>query len=513
MYTGAKLKTRKNTKGPYRFDVTDFHGMSLIKRFICGLFLSLLLSRVGFAAPSTATRIGGLNFSSPVEGMVTSIYWNPAALGLATGTRVFLDGTLRLTHLQAERQPIDPSTGTPYSGPGALSFEKEKYHSMAPDLFFGLSTNLGSDSVVLGVAVYTPYAELDRFAGGTLPGSDGSLRYHKVSMDWFNIYVSPVVSVKLHRRFYVGVGLSYVRSVLNMSFYRDRTIRETYKPGNEDDYRVEDPYRSEMVDLSATDNSLTFSGGAVLILPQNIRLGVAYRSKALGLERSNVEASGRVSVSRYDESAPGWVDIKGRAKVYYVLPDSLSIGAAWNPDEKWDLNLHFEWVHFSVHSDILFKFSGNEFRAENMGNWDLNFHHYRGFNDVWRVQLGGAYKPWKGLRMGGGLMYESALVDKKWVNAAAVDNHKLDLLLTIEWYPHKNVSLHFGYAISFMGRVAGGGSGFDPTRTTSCVTNRVDIVWNEDCNYVDSGKGLPSAAGDYWKLVHRIGFGIGYHYY
>ncbi len=482
--------------------------------WIASTFFTLsLVSRVAFAAPSTAARIGGLNFSSPVEGMVTSIYWNPAALGLATGTRVFLDGTLRMTHFQAKRDSIDPSTGAPFSGPGALSFEKERYLSMAPDVFFGFSTNLGSDSVVLGVAVYTPYAELDRFAGRDPPGLDAPLRYHKVRMDWFNIYVTPAVSVKLHRRFYVGVGLSYVRSVFNMSFYRDRTIRETYKPGNEDDYRVEDPHRTEMVDLNATDNSLTFSAGALLILPRDIRLAIAYRSKALGLERSNVEASGRVAVSRYDESASDWVDIKGRAKVFYVLPDSLSIGAAWNPNEKWELNLHFEWIHFSVHNDLHFKFSSNEFRAENMGNWDLNFHHYRGFNDIWRVQVGTAFKARKNLRVGGGLMYESSLVDKKWVSAAAVDNHKLDLLLTIEWFPHKSVSLHFGYAVSFMGRLSGAGTGFDPTRTTACVTNRVDIVWNEDCNYVDSGKGLPSAAGDYWKLVHRIGFGIGYHYY
>jgi len=494
--------------------ISGFFGSLRLKAFVFSLLLLLVFPcSMTHATPIPSTRIGGLNFSSPVEGMVTSIYWNPAALGLIGGTRVFIDGTLRMTQLQGRRKSIDPSTGTPYSGPNALSFEKETYLSLTPDLFFGLATDMGSDSVVLGVAVYTPYAELDRFRGEDLPGREASFRYHKVSMDWFNIFISPVVSVKFHRRFYAGVGLSYVRSVLNMSFYRDRTIRDTYKPGNEEDYTVEDPMRSEFVDLQTVDNSLTFNLGVLFVLPGDVRLGLAYRSKALGLERSNVESSGRVSVSRHDDPSEGWVNIEGRAKVYYVLPDSLSIAARWSPKEKWDLDLTFEWIHFSVHQNIHFKFSGNEFRAANMGNWDVNFHHFRGFEDVWRVQAGTIYKPLKNIRLGGALMYESALVEKKWVNPATVDNHKIDMLFSFEWYPHKSVSLHMGYSISIMPPVDVSISGFDPSRTTSCVTNRVDIIWNEDCGYVDSGKGLPSAAGKYWKLIHRVGFGVGYHYY
>ena len=318
------------------------------------------------------------------------------------------------------------------SGPGVVSFDKETLLSMTPDAFFGFATDLGSDSVVLGVAVYTPFAELDRFPGSKVPGDDASQRYHRVSVDWFNIFISPVVSVKFHRRFYVGVGLTYVRSILNMSFYRDRTIRETYKPGNEDDYVVEDPMRGERVSIEAADNSVTFNLGVLVILPGEVSVGLAYRSKALGLERSNVEASGKVTVTRHDESEGGWKDVSGRAKVYYVLPDSLSLGVGWSPHKKWELDLNLEWVHFSVHKNIHFKFSGNQFRAANMGNWDVNFKHYRGFEDVWRIHAGAAYRPLENLRLGGSVGFESAATEEKWVNAAAVDAHKAEFLLTLD---------------------------------------------------------------------------------
>jgi long-subunit fatty acid transport protein len=444
--------------------------------------------------------------------MVTSIYWNPAALGMLSGTHVFVDGTLRITHGTVTRRSINPATGRPSVGGAAVSFDAQDFVNLTPDCFFGFSTDLGSDSVVLGVALYTPFAEMERFGGKTIPGADAPLRYHRVKVDWFNLFVSPVVAVKFHKRFLVGVGLSYVRSIMNMSFYRDRTLRETYQP-TATEYTVEDPLRSEKVVFEAAENSVTFNLGVVVRLPAKITLGAAYRSKALGLERSDIEASGKVRVTRFDEDVGKWTEVAGRAKVYYALPDSFVFGAGWKVQPQWQLNLSLEWLHYAVHKDIHFKFSGNAFRAAAMGNWDVNFRHYRGFNDVWRVNAGAAYKPIKTLRVGGGVRYESTAVKKKWVNPAAMDGHKADFLFTAEWYPHRSVSIHLGYSVILTAPLDVKHSGFDPAKTTSCVTNQVDIVWNDDCNAVNAGKGLPTAAGKYWFVTHKVGLGVAYHYW
>jgi long-subunit fatty acid transport protein len=257
---------------------------------------------------------------------------------------------------------------------------------------------------------------------------------------------------------------------------------------------------------------VTFNAGIMVVLPGDVKLGAAYRSKALGLERTNIEASGQVKVTRYDQDVGRWVDVEGRVKLYYELPDSVVVGAEWRPTKEWELDIGFEWLHFSVHKDIQFKLSGNEFRAANMGNWDVNFRHYRGFNDVWRVQVGGAYHPIKGLRLGGALLYESAAVDPKWVNAAAMGGHKLGAMLSAEWYPHRSVSLHVGYGVQLTPPVDVSPSGYDPSLMTSCITNQVDIIWNDECNQVSEGKGMPTAAGDYWFITHKVGLGVAYHY-
>jgi long-subunit fatty acid transport protein len=471
-------------------------------------FLTFAPTRTVSAAPVATPRIGGLNFSSPVEDMVTSIYWNPAAIGLVRGTHVFLDFTARLSHGRVSRASIDPATGEPGAG---LSFPKKDFFFWTPDGFGGVCTDLGSESVTIGVAVYTPFAEMERYGGDTIPGLNAQLRYHRTSSDWFNLYVTPVVGVKFHRRFLAGVGLSYVRSIVKMSFYRDRTIREDYQPDTPN-YRVEEPSRSERVRIDATDNSLGFNVGLMFRLPREIDIGFAYRSKALGVGRQNVEAKGVAEVTRY-EDGQGWHTIKGRGRMFYVLPDSVSAAVEWRPRKQWELDLNMEWLHFSVHKDLLFKMSGNAFRAAQMGNWDVNFRHHRGFNDVWRVQVGAAYKPSEKLKVGGAVMYESTAVDTKWVNASAIDEHKVDILLAVRWRPHPSVSLRFGYSLVVIPLVSVNNSGFHPSLTTDCVTGQVDIVWNEACAGVKEGKGLPTAAGDYWLMVHKIGASVAYHYW
>ncbi len=462
------------------------------------------------AAPMATPRVGGLTLSSPTAASLTSLYWNPAALGRMRGTRFLLDGSLRFTNLWVQRSSIDPSTGSPSSGPGSVAFPSSNHLFLTPDCYGALSTDLGGQAIVLGLAVYTPFAEMERFGKNEVPGTSMPLRYHRVRSDWFNLFVTPVVAARLHRRFFVGVGLSYVRSMVRMSFFRDRTIREDYRPESTD-YRVENPMRSELVDLETTDNSFGFTLGVLINLPKRVRVGVAYRSRALGLGRTDIESTGTAKVTRWSEEQ-GWHQVSGRGRVFYDLPDSLSVGVEWQANPRWLLDVSMEWMHFGLHRDLSFKLTGNEFRAEDMANWDVNFKRYRGFRDVWRLQVAGAFRPIEQVRLVASLLLETSALEKKWVNPAAVDNHKLDLLVAVEYTPHPMVTLGLGYSIQAM-LPMDVDSGFDPGATTRCVENKVDIVWSEDCNEVSAGRGLPTASGSYSLLVQKVGFSVGFQYW
>ncbi len=461
------------------------------------------------AAPLENARYGGLYVGSSVEPHPANILRNPAAIGMLTGTHIYLDGTLRLDHGRVRRSAIRSDTGNP--GPGAdLSFGSERYTHLTPDGYFGLTTDLGSNLVVIGVALLTPFAEWQRYAGAVAnpnPSQESSLRYHRIESQWFHLFVSPVVAIRAHKRFFIGLGMSYVRSMLNMVFARDRNLRDGSVPP------YEEGLATERVHIQGAENSFCFNLGLVFRLPWNIDVGISYRSRVVGVDQSNVRAEGSAKVTRWDGDAGAWRTYKGRARTAYDLPDALTLGAKW-AYRSWDFGFGFEWSRWSEHEDIKFTLTGNEFRGEaGMANWDVSFKHYRGFQDVFRLSLSAAKRWGKKLKITVGAMYESTAVPKEWVNPAAMDGHKLDLAVGLVWRPHKSVGIYVGYGVILAPDVVASQSGFDPGHVVRCVEDRVDILWSENCRRTTEGRGLPSAAGRYWMMTHRFGLGVSYDYW
>ncbi len=476
----------------------------------------ILLAPAARATPLENTHVGGVNRGSVVEPHPASIAHNPAAIGLLKGTHVFLDGTVRLETGRIRRAPIDSSTGVPPAGSaeGDLRFERERYAHFTPDLYLGATSDLGTDRVVLGVAVFTPFGELQRFADPTdraPPNGDASLRYHRIRSEWFHLFVLPVVAVKLHERLRIGLGFGYVRSMLRLSFGRDCAIRSC-RGGVAETPPFEDPRWTEKVTVNGGENSFMFNLGVMLRLPGGFDVGLAYRSKVVGVNQNDIDTEGDATVRLYDANAtvPGWKTVRGRARVSYELPDSLAVGVKWQR-KAWDAMAGFEWVRWGVHKKLELSLSGNAFRGADMSNFDLNFVRHRGFQDVFRIRLL-AGRRWESLHLSWGAIFESSAVPRRWLSAAAVDAHKLDLLIALTWRPHKRVGLYVGYSVTLAPEVEVTNSGFDPRYATGCVDDQVDILWSDNCKRVAEGQGLPTAAGSYWQMVHRLGLGVSFDY-
>lgn len=470
----------------------------------------LAVSAPAAATPLENTRLGGLNRASAVEPHPASMVRNPAAVGPLAGTHVFLDATARLELGRIKRYAIRSDTGNP-ADDGDITFGKNAYAHWTPDGYFALTTDLGSNLVVIGLALHTRYGELQRFPApveSPTPAEQGSLRYHRIRAEWFHLFVAPVVAVRLHRRFYLGLGMSYVRSMLGLSYSRDIAIRR-----GEASYESTAPGDIETVRVTGGEDSFTFNLGLVIRMPRQVDLGISYRSQVIGVNKTVVRAEGDAEVVRYDAPAGAWHTYRGKAQVTYALPDTLAVSIKWAP-QPWEFGFSFEWVRWSEHEDIDFRLTGSEFRAVNMVNWDINFTHYRGFRDVFRPSVAFAYvfkKPQ--LTLAWDLLYESSAVPRRWVSPSAVDQHKVDLLLAVIWRPHRNVGLHFGYSVTLAPDLDVDSSAFDPGYAVRCVEDQVDIVFSDNCRRVIEGKGLPTAAGRYWQMVHRLGFGVSYDYW
>ncbi len=462
--------------------------------------------RAALAAPLEDPRYGGANLGSPVDPHPGNMMRNPATIGMLKDTHVFLLGGLRVDHGRVRRAAIRSDTGNP--GPDAdLHFDSQRFVSLTPTGYFGLTSDLGSKLFVIGVGLLSPMAEWQRYAAPVSspnPSQDGPLRYHRIRSQWYHLFLPGVVAIRAHKRLLIGIGGTYVRSMLNMSFGRDRSLRNGQVP----------PYEAgqatERVTLLGGANSFCFNLGVVLRLPWNLDVGLSYRSKVVSVDKRNITAEGAARVTRWVPEEGAWRTYSGRAHTTYDLPDSLTLGASWRRGS-WTFGLGLEWARWSEQQDLEFTLTGNELRGQaGMANWDLSFRHYRGFQDVFRLSGSVAHRFGERLKLTVGLLYESPAVKREWVNPAAMDSHKADLALGLVWRPHRRVGIYLGYSLVLAPDVRVRDSGFDPGHLARCVEDRVDILWSDNCRRAMEGKGLPSAAGRYFMMTHRFGIGISY---
>lgn len=479
---------------------------TLLHMLTWGMIVLGLSASAARATPLENPRSGGLFVGSPVDPHPANIMRNPAAIGPLGSLHLYLDGGLRLEHGRVHRSDIRSDTGNP--GPGAdLSFGSEPFLHLTPDGYFGITWDLGSELVVVGVALHTPFSEWQRFGVSTpdpTPDQESSLRYHRIESRWFHLFLTGAVAVRVHKRFFVGLGISYVRSMLDMVFARDRRLRDASVPP------YEDPLSTGRLHIQGAEDSFCFNVGLLIRLPRDVDVGISYRSKVVGVNQSDIRAEGSVRLTRFEADTGAWRTYSGRAVTAYELPDALTLGARWTL-KSWDLGFGFEWSRWSEHKDIRFTLTGNQLRGEaGLANWDVNFKQYRGFQDVFRVSVSGAKRLGAKLRLTVGAMYESNAVPRQWVNASAMDSHKLDLAFGLVWRPHRRVGLYVGYGIILAPDVRVEQSGYDPGHVVRCVEDHVDILWSESCQRTIEGKGRPTAAGRYFLMTHRFGLGISY---
>ena len=75
------------------------------------LLLGLALAGPAWAQGFASPLVGGFVFSGPASPHVSSIYYNPAAIGIVDGTAFHLSFHSSFDFISIDRAPIDPATG------------------------------------------------------------------------------------------------------------------------------------------------------------------------------------------------------------------------------------------------------------------------------------------------------------------------------------------------------------------------------------------------------------------
>jgi long-subunit fatty acid transport protein len=492
-----------------------------------GLAIALVGAATGVpravsAAPLDEPFIGGLSFTGPTSGAVSSIYWNPAAIGVARGTQVLFAGSLRLSTTSVTRAGIDPMTGVaggPFQ-PGAATandFQQPVQWPLGPGAFLGISSDLGGDRFTIGFATYMPYVQTTKFS----VASDGTAptRYQVLEMDLRNLALVPALSIRFAGDFRVGVAPGFLFSTGRLAFAEDTALDAGSAGLNGDcggtPCGAENPAAAARVDV-ASGNGLgdaKFSvtvGGGIYYRRQDVEVGVAYTSRPLGGSGAGVEVAGERSTADPPPSigagpltCPNGSTTRcvfGDLK--YRLPDVWIAGVTWRLRPGLEVTAMARWIWFHLHDRIDVRLTGPTLEANGIPSHVVL---YRGFRDVWDLRGRVSYWWRERVRLGAGLRLETSAVDSSAVNAAAVDGLKVQPMALVEARLTRYLWLAAGYGVTLMPGVTANPSVFDPAAATACADANGDL---DACKARVAGYARPTAAGDYTRFVHDLGLSL-----
>jgi long-subunit fatty acid transport protein len=475
---------------------------------------ALLTSSPARSAPLADSRVGGLALVGPAIAHPASVFYNPATLALLPGHHVFFDGTLRMGVGSAERQT------------------SQDMRELFPQLMFTASTDFRSDSVALSVTLHTPYSTRFSFLRGPEegrlfdPAAQGPGRYQVVEMTMYHLFVTPAASFRITDELIFGVSFSYVFGMIDFAFVRDGALaggahRETGEYvalddcGNGGTCGYEAAAAAEAVRVRGTSNGVAFSLGLLARPHRAVLLGASY--SRIGFS-GGTQASGDAWVRRSaatmsnagkdpDVSGDLRRDLVGRGTINYALPDSVHFGVSWQTTARLLLSLQFHWLSFSQHGALDIRLTGTQFRDP--PSVPDRLVQYRGFQDVYGVQLGAGLQIAKHVQLQAASMVQTSAVPSEAVSAAAIDSTKVDSLVGVTWSMGRSFTLRAGYGLVVMPSVKVDASVYSPVDMVTCVDGHYDVELPE-CKRAAAGRGLSSAAGQYSLMTHRVGLSLSY---
>jgi len=454
-------------------------------------FLVAVLTCAGAAraTPFLAPHLGGPVFVGPVGAHVTSLYWNPAAIGLLQGTHFFFSGTGRLDLTGADRATISTSDGEPSPG-GDRSFASATLAPVAVDNFAGFITEL-SNSVTFGMAVYSPYAEN--------VASNSALAYHSAGGLFYAETATVGLAYRIEPWLIVGVTGNLIFSSYHLQFARDRGL-DTCSAAP---CGVETAANAEHYDLGASIlqfPSIDASLGFILRLG-DWTFGLTTANFLNALARSSVSLKGDASVTPAGQTAA----ISGNTTISFKLPATIDLGAKRRLFADWDLILGARWTHLSTQDKLDIRVYGRDLTAAGIPDW---IERYRGLDDVWWAEVGLEQPPATPVRWGARVRFSTGGVPANAVAIDQIDGPGVDLSGGLELRLGEKLAVTIGYTLALMLPRDVTTSAFSPSAAIACNAALHDID-TPGCAAIRAGSAIPTAAGSYWRVGNQLTLGLG----
>jgi long-subunit fatty acid transport protein len=470
-----------------------------------------------FASPLDDPHIGGIGFSGPAAPELSSVYWNPAAVGLVLGNQAILGATGRFTSLSMARTGIDPVSGVPG---GSQTFQPVTGTSrlqpvswpLGPGGFLGVAASVGT-RFTFALASYSPFNQHVRWSA--TPDGREPARYHAVTTDLRNLALVPAVSIRLGGGVRFGAAPGFLLSMGRLVVDEDTALHRPDPMGCQGSpCGPENPEASARYDVSSGFNlldgslSLTVAGGLHIERPKWM-FGVAFISRPLGT-RAGVEIKGRVTTIRPPAASgdralcpAGSTAACLWSQAVYQLPDTLTAGLDRRLSARWLVGGMIRWLNLSRHDAIRIRVVGPasaSLRALALPE-ELVLH--RGLRDLFDVRVRAVFRPRERVELAAVLRGENAAVRSTDMSAGFVDGAKLEPALAARIRIAAGFTLTAGYAYTLVPSVQVSRSVFDPGAEAACQEVGGDLG-SEPCRKRQAGQARPTAAGRYRLSTHSL---------
>lgn len=324
-------------------------------RLLGGALGVSLATTVALVSPSARasgylTARFGADHGTPAAPNPYAIYFNPAALGGMKGTEVVLDMSLAIRQATYERteNALSPSSTSLLSNQNYRNANtgKAKLTNVIPLPYVGFASDLGTEDLRVGAAVYVPYGGLaewgknEAWSGVSFaPGAvDGVQRWHNISGQILAIHGTAAVAYRFPRaRLSIGANVSIVHHTVS-------TVRARNLDGSDDLQTAGGSLKEGRSYIDASGNNLAAAIGLYWepIEDGSLKLGLSYTSQpGFGTTRMSGELRQQFGTDA-QVATPTPIDF------LQTYPDVVRLGMAYKLTPTVEARLDGEYVRWSV---------------------------------------------------------------------------------------------------------------------------------------------------------------------
>ena len=385
---------------------------------VVGLALGLAVSAAS-ASGFLVSKIGG-DSAGPVSASPSAIYWNPGALGLLSGTQLYIDQNLL----------VREATYTPSGdAPGGEDGTQASLFSVNSQPMLAVATDAGTTRFRFGLGAYAPFG-----SGAVWDDPLGPQRFQSIHGQIRGLFVTPTIGATLVEGLHVGFGVSYIN--VKVASYRGFDFGGLVGEFTGNIVPAGELGNEGRVLLDFEGHATSWTAGATWKIGDWV-LGASYTPEI------DIELDGALEVygprNAFFQSLLGG-DLREPGTFTTTWP-SIARGAIGWDAGPWGATVSTEWVGWSAYDTVVIDLDNDD--VAGLGSLDqVETNHWR---DSISVRAGARYRLTPDLTVFGGGGGETTAIPKAHAGADLFDALKFGAALGMTLDLTESLQLGTGY--------------------------------------------------------------------